>query len=289
MSARSFLLLGALLAVITACDHAPRDDERGFLYFGSGRYLGKLDLSDGSSTIAANAGDVNIIEVSAGRGNTVLLGVTAPSGYLEVDRILRVDVTTGRRASLYSGKMARYLPGTNTVIYDDGHQLLAVGTVAGNPVLLAHSQNAVTAIVVVSGDEVLFEVRDDKASRIYRYNARTGSQQELPVLAAVCELAAAVWIESVDRLACSARDTQQLLLASIDGTDAKAMQLPNGKSFRPLAFAAGQNAIILSENWQSWLAGRPRVAIWMYYVDEQRSERLFKDQEIGRSVVYSRF
>lgn len=288
MDPKPLLLLFALLLATAACDSAPSNEERGFLYFGSGRYLGKLDLDDGSSTIAANAGDVNIVEVSAGRGNTLLLGVTAPGGYLEVDRILRVDVATGRRTSLYTGTKPRYLPGPNTVIYDDGHQLLTVGLRTDTPVVYAHNQNALTAVVVISPDEILFEVRDEDAIRIFRYNGRTEFRDELPQLANVCKLNTAVWIAAMQRLACEARDSANLLLVSVDGQSVERIPLPDGKRFRPLAFAAGQHALILAEDWQSWLAGRPRVAIWMYNLDNERGERLFRHREIGKSVVYSK-
>lgn len=284
---RNACLLLCTMLLAAACDSAPREDDRGFLYFGSGRYLGKLDLADGSSTIAANAGDVNIVDVSAGRDNTVLLGVTAPSGYLEVDRILRVDITTGRRTSLYTGTKPRYLPGPKTVIYDDGHQLLTVGLRTDTPVIYTHSQNALVAVIVISPDEILFEVRDDDTVRVFRYNGRTEFRDELPLLAALCMLDTAVWIESVERLACQARDVAGLLLVAIDGQSVEPIRLPEGKQFRPLAFAAGQQAMILAEDWQSWLAGRPRVAIWSYDLDTQRGERLFKHREIGKSVMYS--
>lgn len=287
MGPKLFPLLCAMLLATVACDSAPSEEERGYLYFGSGRYLGKLDLADGSSTIAANAGDVNIVDVSAGRENTVLLGVTAPSGYLEVDRILRVDITTGRRTSLYTGTKPRYLPGPKTVIYDDGHQLLTVGLRTDTPVIYSHSQNALTAVVVISPDEILFEVRDDDTVRVFRYNGRTELRDELPPLAAVCELNVAVWVESVERLACQARDSADVRLVTVDGQNIERIRLPEGKRFRPLAFATAQHALILAEDWQSWLAGRPRVAIWSYDLDKQHGERLFKHREIGKSVVYS--
>jgi hypothetical protein len=46
---------------LAGCEQAAHQELHGYLYFGSGQYLGQLDLRDGSTSVEANLGDVSRI------------------------------------------------------------------------------------------------------------------------------------------------------------------------------------------------------------------------------------
>ena len=277
------------MLLLAGCD-AP-GGSAGYVYFAAGNYLGRLDLANGRNTIAVSLGNMTIQQISRVDDTRLLLSVRAPVDYLEIDRILRVDVVTGRREPLFEGSFARFLPATGTVIFDDGNQLLAARRRTENysdPVIHSHKLHAVSAVIVTSENELLFESRIDGKLRIFRYNDATRLTEELAPLSELCQLDGAVWISALSKLACKTQSSSTYVITDIAATSPTAINLPQGKSFRALAYLPNQHALILSEAWQGWFAKTQKSAVWLYQFDSQTSRRLFKNQHLGDSVVYSK-
>ena len=57
-------------------------------------------------------------------------------------------------------------------------------------------------------------------------------------------------------------------------------------SYRAVAYLADQDALVLTEAWNTLVSGSERYAIWIYDLASDRMVRLVGDQYLGSSVVY---
>ena len=284
-----------LLGIVASCDSTDDYQAHGQLYFAAGNYVGKFDLSNGSSSPVANLGDVTIDHLSAFRGGDLLLTLRAFSNGRETSRILRFNVRQGVSFSLFPGLMAEYLPDSKAVIYDDGSNLLATrreNAYHDETLIDAHGYTSKPAVVVVSGSEILFDKVIDGNVVIHRYDADKDAPQALQQLSAVCDLNGAVWIADAKQLLCrkpgAAPQESAYLLASLDGTVNKTLALPAGKALRALVYLPDQQFVVLTERSKSWGGGQPKNAVWIYDMGTAKSYLIAKDQYLGDSVVYRR-
>jgi len=206
-----------------------------------------------------------------------------------------VDLETGRANSLYSGIVARYLPGPRVLVWDDGSRLHASSRTwnsSHNAEIITHNLNQLTTILDVADDTVLFATGGLTQRMIHTYNVVTKELRQRPELSNTCQLVAAVWIRGRDQLACQARETvgndADYLLVDLQGNIGGRLDLPQGKQFAALAYLPDQDVLILTERWYSLLGGSERFAVWAYDMRTGQSHRLVKNQYLGASAVYSR-
>ena len=282
-----------LLSLLQSCEPQTRLELHGQLYFASGSYIGEFDLQQGASTIAANRGAVTIRNVSAFTGGRLLLAETAIVENQEVPRISWVDLDTGQAGTLYSGVIARYLPGPGVLVWDDGTRLHAssrIRNLSHNAEIITHNLNQLTTILDVADDTVLFTAGGPTQRIIHSYNVVTKELLRRAELSNTCQLTAAVWISNRDQLACLARDTAGMgvdyLLVDLEGTIRGRLDLPQGKRFVALVYLPDQHVLIFTERWRSLLGGVERFAVWAYDMGTGQSHRLVKDQYLGASAVY---
>ncbi|MCH9694072.1 MAG: hypothetical protein K0U72_06145 [Gammaproteobacteria bacterium] len=285
-----FLIIASLFVTLTACGRGPDSQATGYLYFAAGSYLGQFDLSDGSSTVVANLNDANIKRVSELGGDRILLSLVASSNNREINRISWIDVKTGQLTNLYEGVLAVYLPETRTYVYDDGSRLLAAATTTRfetDAEILRHRLFDATAIIPVSGEELLFEVGRQQDRQVFRYNVMSGNLQELPKLAARCELRDALFLFDVGQLACaSAQDNSEYILSTLAGELLSVVDAPKSIGLRALLYVPQLDAIIFSENYTTWLSGERRSRVWMHELSSGRNSVLSENQSLGTSIVY---
>jgi hypothetical protein len=210
-------------------------------------------------------------------------------------RISWFDLKTGQSAVFYSGVLARYVADAGIIVYDDGSKLYAVpqlGT-GSDEILVAHGLNQLSTLTVVSDHIVLFETADAGQPVIHSWNAITGERQRLDALTAACRLSGAVWIDSLQRLACKGRNSPraegEYALADLAGVVDGALGLPADKRFLALAYIAGQDAVVLKESWQGILGGQDKSAVWVHDVRTGANHRLARNLNLGSSVVYANF
>ena len=96
------LLLVAFAMLLVACRPPEQPEMRGSLYFGAGNYLAELDLRDGSTSVVANLGDVEIQEMSSQLDERLLLSVLAAHRHPGTGRVYQpaddgVDIRHVRR------------------------------------------------------------------------------------------------------------------------------------------------------------------------------------------------
>lgn len=298
MRARHLLLTGlAALAglCLAACGPAEPSGYHGALYFGKGPYLMRFSLSDGSLSVVDNLGDKTIREVSRFGRDRLLIAETALVNRRTVARISWIDPETGESSALYSGVVGRYLDEAGVVVYDDGSKLYAVPQLGpgSTEVILPHRSNELNRMIEVSGSTLLFETGEAGARVISAWHAMTGELRELDALSAVCELYGAVWIGSLQRLACSKRAEAGVdaayVLVDLDGVIHGQLDLPEGRQFHALTYVDSQQVLVLRETWYAWLGNQQRSAVWLHDISSGASLRLARQQNLGDSVVYVEF
>jgi len=282
-----------LVSPLQSCEPQSHPEVHGHLYFASGNYIGEFDLEQGASTITANRGAVTIRNVSAFGEGRLLLAETATVENLEVPRISWVDLETGRAETLYSGVIARYLPGPGVLVWDDGKRLHASSRTRDpsyNAEVITHNPNQLVTILDVRHDTVLFATGAPTHRVIHSYNVSTKELVQRVALSNTCQLQAAVWISGRDQLACLARESSgndvDYLLVDLDGNIHGRLNLPQGKQFKALTYIPDHHLLIITERWQTLLVGAERFAVWAYDMSTGLSHRLVKDQYLGTSAVY---
>jgi hypothetical protein len=110
------------------------------------------------------------------------------------------------------------------------------------------------------------------------------------MLASVCELDGAIWIQARSELLCrsgspSSADVSYVF-ASLDGVISSALQLPPDKSFRALTYLPDRNVVVLSESWRTWMSGRQKWAVWIYDIGDAAAYRILEHQYLGHTVIY---
>jgi hypothetical protein len=221
----------------------------------------------------------------------LLVAETARIQGKAVPRISWFDLQTGQSAVLYSGVHARYIADAGVIVYDDGSKLYAVpqlGT-GSDAVLFSHSRNQLSDLVLVSAHVLLYETVDAGQPVVHSWNAMTGESRRLDGLAAACRLGGAVWIGSLERLACMARAGAgpDYVLADLDGTVHGKLPLPPEKRFQALSWIADQDALVLKESWQGIVGDQDRSAVWLHDLKTGASHRLARNLNLGTSVVYA--
>jgi len=295
---RKFILKGILLliaAVLVSCGSAERGSYHGSLYYGQGPYLMQFSLGDGSVAVINNLGDRTIRDVGILGANALLIAETAWIQSKSVPRISWFDLNTGQSSVLYSGVHARYVADAGVIVYDDGSKLYAVpqlGT-GSDEIIFSHGLNQLSTLTLASDHLVLFETVDAGAPVVHSWNAVTGELRRLDALSAACRLNGAVWIGSLQRLACKQRSSPaadaSYVLARLDGTVDGKLQLPGEKRFLALTWIAGQDLIILKESWQGVFGSQDKSAVWAYDVLSGAHHRLARNLNLGTSVVYADF
>lgn len=286
----TILIFGLLLA---SCDGGPTREYRGAVYFGQGAYLMRLSLTDGSIAIVGHLGDTTIRQVTALGNDDALIAETASVNRNRVSRISWIDLRTGETADLYAGIRAEHLADPGVVVYDDGSDLYAVPQQSGsdNKVIFSHPQKPLIRLLEASPGILIIETGNSDEIAVHAWDARTGFLRELKGLAASCRLEGAVWIGSLERLACKPRAAAPLeseyVLADLDGKVDGRLALPEGSNFVALAYVEKHNAVILQETRRGWLGMRKQQSVWMHDLESGESHRAADNVYLGGSVVYA--
>lgn len=285
-------LLLTLCAV--SCGQSDQKPVAGYLYFGAGKYLGRLDLRTGDSTPVTTFSDLEIQWLSALDSGVLLLSVVATSREAAQSRALLVDPESLRSSEFLVGSAAQYLPEAAGVLYHDGRRLIIAplaSSRSSSRVLPANGANVPAPALSIGGNGVLFYA-DPSRQRIQRYDLDDGSTETLQRLSGQCVLEDAVWAESRQQLLCRAAttgtDVRHYHWVSPEGEPGETLPLPSDRHFRALAYLADQEVVILNETRQSWLIGRPRHPVWALDLRDGSLHRIARNQYLGRSVVYSR-
>ena len=287
------VLLLVVLGLIASCDASDQQAAHGHLYFAAGSYVGLFDLSDGGSAPVANLGDVTIDHISAYESSDLLLTMRDFANKREISRILRFNPRQNTSFPLFPGLLAEFLPESKTVVYDDGSRLLATHrrkAFRDETVIYDHGYNSKSAVVVISGTEILFNGVVDGEVLIQRYDTEDGRTFPLRDLSKTCRLNGAIWIAGSGQLLCKvtfdSAEAPKYGFVTLSGAATIALPLPDDKNYRALTYLPDQNLIILSEQSSSWGGGQQRYAVWVYDMTAATAYRLAKDQYLGSSVVY---
>ena len=220
---------------------------------------------------------------------------TAAIGQKTVPRISWIDLETGEKVSQFSGILVRYMANANVVVYDDGIKLYAMpqGVEGGSDeVIDAHGLNRITTALEVSNDTLLFETGGPGQRVIRAWDAMTGNQAIMDGLTKACELVGAVWIESMQQLACrnrgSAARAIEYVLVDLQGNVQGSLQLPEGERFTALTYLSGQGGLVFKESRSSLIGGQEKSAVWIHDVKTGKNTRLSRHQDLGNSVVYTK-
>lgn len=292
---KHLLSLILLAFALVSCDTGDEVEYQGGLYFAQGAYLMRYSLRDGSLAVAGHLGDTQIRELSALGPDELLIAESASVNRRRVPRITWFDPRTGETADLYAGMYARHLPDPGVVVYDDGSDLFAVPQLNASEsrVIFSHPQNRLTRLVAAGPGTLLFEAGDSGRPTIHAWDAASGHMRELFELAEICRLDGAVWVDSLDRLACKQRNGPVLeagyLFADLDGNVHGSLDLPAGKQFMAMTYIPGQDVLVLQETWRGMLGERDRHAIWMHHLDTGASTRLADNMSLGDSAVYAEY
>lgn len=288
-------LLGILFAatLLLACQQSTIPEVHGYLYFGAGNYLGRLNLRTGTSEIVANLGNVSIGHLSTFHNNELLLSVHSSGRRGDRASILAFDLLTNRSRVLLPGSAAHHLPEAGKIIYDNGSALIAVPSKhlrSDGTVVNAHKWSRFLSVVTISNAELLYASRQEQQPTIYRYSLMSESVSTAAALSLVCTLDGALWIADLNRLLCTGSTSKvempRLQLVTLDGHIDSYLDLPTDKRFRPVAYLEDQRILLLSETSRSWPDGRERNSVWVYDLTMGDSRQLTANQYLGDAVVY---
>lgn len=280
------------LGLIAACDDAPPAELSGYLYFGSGNYLVQLSLRNGSTAIAGRLAEVDIRDIKRYGDVSLLLTVVGPVNRKETWRLLRFDLDVGHAATLFDSHGGLYLPGPETLLYDDGVRLRATlrdGDDAEIVVVDRHRVDAWMHLIAVSPSAAIYGTGDGP---INQYDFADRSRTALAALSRVCGLKHAVWIDGRRRLLCRLRtaagEPPGYALVGLDGAIDTRLSLPEGGPFSAVAYLPDYDAAVFTERWTSLIGDREKTAVWIYYFSQGEAWRLLDDQYLGDSAVFSR-
>lgn len=287
------LILPALLLI--SCDGGPTKDYQGALYFGQGAYLMRFSLGDASLSIAGHLGETTIRQVSALGNDNLLVAESASVRGRRVPRISWIDPRTGETADLYAGVRVEHLAQPGVVVYDDGSDLYAVPQRfdSENEIIFSHPERQLTRLMEASSGLLLIETGEGEEAEIHLWDARSAQLRELEALAGTCRLEGAVWIATLERLACKQRADSQAqggyLLSDLDGNVDGSLNLPENKDFLALAHIESQDALVLQETWRGLMGDRDKHAVWIHDLATGESHRLAQNVNLGGSVVYAEY
>lgn len=278
---------------LAGCERHSHPELRGNLYFGSGQYLGRLDLRDGSTSVEANLGDVSIRRVSAYGDENLLLTVFGIVNHKETYRLMQYEIATGQTGILFNGWNSLYVAGEEMLVYDDRLRLRAKirsKKERVNVELARHEFGDTVHLVPVSDSTFLYSIGDVERPLIFVHDATTQVRKPLQELSGVCGLDGAVWIGASRQLLCRmttpSGQFEGYSFFDLDGTPRGRLSLPESRSFRAVAYLHDQDALVLTQPWRSLVGGRGKTAIWIYDLGRDEYYRLVKDQYLGETVVY---
>ena len=287
----SFVLLS--LASLAACQQAASPELSGELLFGSGHYLAVLALRNGNTDIVASIGDVDIQEISPRSDRRILLNVFGPVNQKDSHRLVLFDLETRQQLTFFEGRSGRYLLDGRTLVYDDGSRIWATWKRVNyweKVEVAQHPFNATVWIVPVSDTSFLYSIGSEGDAPLELFDTAQRRSTELSQLTSVCELEGAIWIQARSELLCRSESpssgNKSYVFANLDGVVSASLQLPPDKSFRALAYIPDRDAVVLSESWRTWMSGRQKWAVWVYYIGEEASRRILEHQYLGHSVIY---
>lgn len=280
------LILGLLL--FSGCQSDEKREYWGYLYFGAGAYLGQLDLRDGSVAVMANLGDTVIRELDAFGDDQLLLSVFGPVNRKDTHRLMQFELDTLGLGTLINGGHGRFLPVPEALIFDDGAHLrvrIFGGRAMEELTVIQHRFGSRPRVLQISETRFLFSVDPDDA--IFSFDVDTRETLALPELSNECRLDGALWIEARDALLCK-RDGESNIygFVGLDGAAHGELVIPDAVPYRAVAYLADQDAVVLTEAWNTVVSDSTRYSIWIYDLASNSSVRLVKDQYLGTSVVY---
>jgi len=281
-----------VLGLAASCENAPPAELSGYLYFGSGNYLVQLSLRNGSTAIAGKLAEVDIRDIKRYGDVSLLLTVVGPVNRKETWRLLRFDLDAGHAATLFDSHGGLYLPGPETLLYDDGVRLRATFWDGDDPEIVVVGRHAVNAwmhLIAVSPSAAIFGTGDGP---IEKYDFADRSLTTLAALSRVCGLKHAIWITDRRRLLCRLRpatgEPPGYALVGLDGEIDTRLSLPDGGPFSAVAYLPDNDAAVFTERWTSLISNREKTAVWIYDFSLGKAWRLLEDQHLGDSAVFSR-
>ena len=280
------LVIGLLL--LSGCEPDETREYWGNLYFGAGSYLGQLDLRDGSVAVLANLSDASIREIDEFGDDQLLLTVFGPVDHKDTFRLMQFKLDTYGLVTVINGRHGRYLPVPEALIFDDGAHLKA-RVYGGGPMeeltIIQHRFGSRVRILRVSDTQILYSIDPDNA--IYSFDVDTRESFALPELSKECQLDGALWIDARNALLCKREGKSHTYsLVGMDGAVRDALAIPDAGAYRAVAYLADQDALVLTEAWNTVVSDSVRYAIWIYDLASDRMVRLVGDQYLGPSVVY---
>lgn len=278
------------LLLIAACTDNERGELRGGLYFAAGNYLAMLDLRDGSTSVVSNLGEVNILSLSPQLDKRLLLSVIDGEEQREQRLLVLYDIATRQTHTLLSGRNGHYLPGTQTLVYDDGTKIVVTERVDDTwekTEVAAHRYNEGVDIEPISAKQFIYRI-DDGPFLVYDRAAERST--ELNALESACRMDRALWFADREQMLCQSRkktDEAAYMFVDLDGAAGERLPLPASRDLRPLVYLPDQDVLLLTERWQGRFTNRVKWAVWAYRFDIQEAYRLFDNQYLGHSVQYA--
>lgn len=275
----------ALAALLAGCAEE-HPELSGGLYFAAGNYLAELDLRNGSTRVVTSIGDDTIVELAPQGSGRLLLTVYGQVNRQYTHSLVLYDIATKQLLRFFEGRRGRYLPGTDVLVYDEGRRILAKrrqGETWETIEIASRDYRVPVQIIPVSATAFLYAIGDGPPQLFDIVDGRSST----PGLADRCALDAAVWVPEFDALLCRGRgDETTYAFVTLDGSVAKTLSLPEGRSLEAMAYAADQDIVIFSERWRSFIGERQRHAIWIHRRDTDETWRLVENQYLGDTVVY---
>ncbi len=288
-----FFLVVLLVAMCGACDAPARSGPGGYLYFGSGNYLGKFSLHDGSSQIVAYLGDLSAIAVGPYSDGDLLLTVRRVVNQQDTRMIGRFDVAQNHYKTLFVGDSAVYLPDREITVYDDGFAIQTSRIEDRErkiTTVYSHDHHERVTMVTISDREILFQISAGDSRRVFHYDSATEILNELGGFSAECDLEGALWVAEREQVLChrpgDPRANREYRFVSPDGAVGDDLDLPTENVFLPVAYLPEKRLLVLTELWQGSWSTKVRYGVWIYALDSGESYRLAKDQYLGEHVVF---
>jgi hypothetical protein len=279
-----------LLLHLSACSSPGYDELRGSLYFVTGNYLASLDLRDGSTSVVANLGDVDIQSLSPQLEDRLLLTVYGSENNKETRHLVLYDLETRQTLTLLNGRNGHYLPGTRVLVYDDGIRIYVTERIRGSwekTEVVEHRYNEKVDILPITPSRFIYRVGNGP---LFVYDKTAGRSIELSGFASQCRFDRALWFSESEKMLCQVPgDGQsfQYRFVALDGSVGESLPLPAGHDLKPLVTLPDQGVLILTERWRSGLANRVKWGVWVYRFDTQEAYRLLDDQHLGEHVLYT--
>ena len=279
-----------LLLQMTACSGPDHEQLRGSLYFAAGNYLALIDLRDGSTSVVANLGDADIRSLSPQLEDRILLTVYGSENARETRHLVLYDRDTRQTLTLLNGRNGHYLPGTRTLVYDDGVRIYTTERIRGSwekTEVVEHRYNQGVDIMPISATRFIYRVGEGP---LFVYDTAAGRSIGLTGLASACRFDRSLWFAEREAMLCQVAGdgpTFEYRFVGLDGSPGTALPLPADHDLKPLVYLPDQEVLILTERWRSGLANRVKWGVWVYRYETQETYRLFDDQHLGEHVLYT--